>query len=328
MTERTTRVVIPILAATAAVLLVSCTAARTSAGTLPGMMPTHGTARTAEWAAIVGDLDAAIGDRDGSPCHRGEPSCLDAVIAEMEFRLDELGCDHRAPFAFTYLEMTRGVAAEAPSFEDPALLSVIDARFAQQYFDAVDNWEAGRVEDVPAAWQLAFATADNGEASAAADLVLGMNAHISRDLAYTVAQVVESADDIDSETDDYLRVNDVIGSVKDPVLQGATERFDPNLFLLDQAFGGERTPDPVELIALWRSRSFDLGLQLGTATTEVQQRTIEAEIERTSAAGASIVIAADTAQRGGSLDDLETSARFRALDPIARDDYCAARLDR
>jgi hypothetical protein len=291
------------------------------------MMPTHGTARTAEWAAIVGDLDAAIDDRDASPCHRGEPSCLDAVIAEMEFRLDELGCDHRAPFAFTYLEMTRGVAAAAPSFEDPALLSVIDARFAQQYFDAFDNWEAGRVEDVPAAWQLTFATAGNGEASAAADLVLGMNAHISRDLAYTVAQVVESADDIDSETDDYLRVNDVIGNVKDPVLQGATERFDPNLFLLDQAFDGERAPDPVELITLWRSRSFDLGLQLGTAATEAQRTTIEAEIERTSAAGASIVIAADTAQRGGSLDDLEIRESFRSLDPIGRDNYCAARLD-
>jgi hypothetical protein len=327
MTEGTTRVAWPMLVATAA-LLVSCATATNSGGTLPGMTPTHGTARTAEWAAIVDDLDVAIGDPDGSPCHRGEPSCLAAVIAEMEFRLDELGCDHRAPFAFTYLEMTRGVAAAAPSFEDPALLSVIDARFAQQYFDAVDNWDAGRVEDVPAAWQLAFATADNGEASAAADLVLGMNAHISRDLAYTVAQVVESADDIDGETDDYLRINDVIGSVSDSVLRGASERFDPNLFLLDEAFAGVRAPDPVELIALWRSRSFDLGLQLGTATTEAEQDAIEAEIESTSAAGASIVVAADTAQRRGSLDDLEISERFMALDPIERDAYCTARLDR
>lgn len=322
-----TRAAWPMLAA-AAVLLVSCATATSSGGTLPGMTPTHGTARTTEWAAIVADLDDAIDDPDASPCHRGEPSCLAAVVAEMEFRLRELGCDHRAPFAFTYLEMTRGVAAAAPSFEDPALLSVIDARFAQQYFDAVDNWDAGRLEDVSAAWQLAFATADNGQASAAADLVLGMNAHISRDLAYTVAEVVESADDIDSETDDYLRINDVIGSVTDSVLRGAAERFDPNLFLLDQAFAGERGPDPVELIALWRSRSFELGLQLGTANTATQRATVEAEIERTAAAGASIVVVADTAQRRGALDDLEISERFMALDPLERDAYCAARLDR
>jgi hypothetical protein len=327
MTERPAHLVLPLLAATAAVVLVSCTSASTSRETFPGLTPTHGVARTAEWAAIVADLDVSVNDREASPCHRGEPACFDAVIAEMEVRLAALGCDHRAPFGFTYLEMTRGVAAAVPSFEDPALLSLIDARFAQQYFDAVDNWDVGRIDDVPAAWQLAFAAADNGEASAAADLVMGMNAHISRDLAYAVALVVESADNIDGETDDYLRVNNVISNVKDSVLEGATERFDPNLFLLDEAFDGVSAPDPVELITLWRSRAFDLGLQLGTATTEDQRSRIEAEIERTSTAGASIVMAADTAQRGGSLDNLETGLSFRALDPIERDSYCAARLD-
>ena len=307
----------------AAVALVSCAGGASEDAALPGLTPTAGTPRTAEWAAILDGLDEPFGDRTASPCHRGEPACFDAVIGEMQARLDALGCDHRAPFAFTYFEMTRGVAAQAPAFEDPALLSVIDARFAQQYFDAFDNWTAGRTADVPAAWKLAFATAEDGEASAAADLILGMNAHISRDLAYAVAQVIGSADDLEEEPVDYVKINDVIGEVKDTVLDGATARFDPNLFLLDQDLGTQQAPDPVELISLWRSRAFDLGRQLATASTDEERRSVEAQIERESAAGAGIILAADVSQRGGGLDDVPIAGSFRALGPDERDSYCA-----
>ena len=311
----------------AAAALASCTAGGPSEdAVLPGLTPAPGTPRTAQWAAIVDDLGAPVGDRAATPCHRGEPSCFDAVIGEMEARLDALGCDHRAPFAFTYLEMTRGVAARAPTFEEPALLSVIDARFAQQYFDAFDNWAAGRTADVPAAWQLAFATAEGGEATAAADLILGMNAHISRDLAYAVAEVIGSADDLDEEPIDYVKINDVIGEVKDTVLDGATARFDPNLFLLDQDLGTQQAPDPVELISQWRSRAFDLGRELAAASTEEERRSVEAQIERESAAGAGIVLAADASQRGGGLDGLPIVGSFVALGPDERDSYCAAQL--
>lgn len=307
----------------AAIVLASCAAGSPEDAALPGLSPAPGTPRTAQWAAIVDDLGAPIDDSDASPCHRGEPTCFDAVIAEMQARLDALGCDHRAPFAFTYLEMTKGVAAQAPDFEDPALLSVIDARFAQQYFDAIDNWTAGRTADVPAAWQLAFATAETGEASAAADLILGMNAHISRDLAYAVAQVIGSTDDLDEEPVDYTKINEVIGEVKDTVLEGATDRFDPNLFLLDQDLGTDETPDPVALISLWRSRAFDLGRDLANAPTEDDLHAVETQIERESAAGASIILAADGAQRGGALGDLPIAGGFMALGPDDRDSYCA-----
>jgi hypothetical protein len=307
----------------ATVVLVSCAGGSSENAALPGLTPAPGTPRTAQWSALVDDLGAPIDDRDASPCHRGEPACFDAVIAEMQVRLDELGCDHRAPFAFTYLEMTKGVAAQAPTFEDPALLSVIDARFAQQYFDAIDNWTAGRTADVPAAWQLAFATAETGEATAAADLILGMNAHISRDLAYAVAQVIGSTDDLDEEPVDYTKINEVIGEVKDTVLAGATERFDPNLFLLDQDLGTESAPDPVALISQWRSRAFDLGIDLANASTAEELRAAETRIERESAAGASIILAADGAQRSGALDDLPLAGGFIALGPAERDSYCA-----
>lgn len=44
-----------------------------------------------------------------------------------------------ALFAFTYLEMTRGVDHEVALFDD--------ARFAQRSFDAFDNWHADGMAD-------------------------------------------------------------------------------------------------------------------------------------------------------------------------------------
>ena len=309
----------------AALLFVSCGSDTTAGSSLPGLTPTPGTPVTAAWGEIVASLDAPITDSNATPCHRGEPACLNAVVAEMEARLAALPCAHTAPFAFTYLEMTRGVAQEAASFDDAALISIVDARFAQQYFDAFDNWHAGRVEQVPAAWQLAFATADREQSSAALDLILGMNAHISRDLAYIVANAVANDPNLREQPDDYLRVNDVIASVKSPMLANAADRFDPGLFLLDTELTVEGAPDPLTLISDWRAFSFDLGLRLATAETTEEREAVIAEIERTSAGAAAVLIAAEradgTAELAGAIAGVSVGdATF--LDATERRAFC------
>lgn len=293
--------------------------------TPPGLAPAQGTALTAEWAEIAAGLNVSITDTTATPCHRGEPRCLAAVVTEMEARLEARPCAHTSPFAFTYLEMTRGVANEVASFDDAALISVVDARFAQQYFDAFDNWQLGRIEDVPAAWQMAFATADRQQSSAALDLILGMNAHISRDLAYIVATAVASDPNLREQPDDYLRVNDVIAQVKSPMLANAADRFDPNLFLLDTDLTAQGAPDPVTLIADWRTFSFDLGRRLALAETSAQTDAVIAEIERTSTAAAAVLITAEgaegTAELAGAVAGLpQGDALF--LDAAGRRNFC------
>ena len=310
-----------------AALAAGCAAAPDdTVGALPGLDPAPGEPRTAEWAAIVPTLDAPFGDPDGGPCHRGEPVCLDAVIAEMAVRLDSLGCDHTAPFAFTYFRMTMGVDDALGEFDDPALLSVIDARFAQQYFDAFDNFFGGNPDEVPAAWQLAFATAARAESTAAVDLLLGMNAHISRDLAYIVAELVADAPDFGggtaAEPEDYAFVNEVIADVKSPMLAAAADRFDPALILLDTELDG--VPDPAELIGRWRSESFALGVRLARAETPEQARLVEAEIERTAAAAAGVLVAAEAVDLAGSVAGavVPDSDAPEPLAPQARRAYC------
>lgn len=270
---------------------------------------------TAEWREIQGLEPGIVADSNNS-CQAGRIECLDVVIGEMQARFDRAPCAHTAPFAFTYLETTRGVrqaVAEPDFFHDPPFVSQLDGLFARLYFDAFDNWTAGRRDHVPAAWQIAFQAAEEGRTSAAADVFLGMNAHISRDLAYAVAEVVGAQPDLLEDPTDYLLINEVIASVQEPLLVGASARFDPSLDELASLIPSEAGVTSVELIAQWRQQSLDLGRQLAEAGSPEAAMSVAAEIERTAVAGAVLILNADSSL------PVEDS-------PLDRDSYCEARL--
>lgn len=262
---------------------------------------------TAEWAAAVDGLTAGLDPRSANACRAGRPDCLDAVVGEMDARLGRLECGHAAPFAFTYLQMTRGVEDRLDDpdfFADPRMLAQLDALFAQLYFDAFDNWVAGRHDDVPGAWQMAFAAADGQTASAAADLLLGMNADISRDLAYTVALVLEAAPEMTADPADFTLVNRVIAEVRGPLLIAAADRFDPTLADLEADLAPDPDLDAAALIGLWRERAFDFGRQLAEAPTTAERRAVEAEIERAAVASAAAILNGDAVfERGLPADE-------------------------
>lgn len=268
-----------------------------------------GTPATAAWGDVAG-LVPGIDPDSANPCQAGRLECLDLVVAEMEARLELHPCEHTAPFAFTYLEMTRDVrrrVAEPDFFVAPSVMAQLDTLFARLYFEASDNWSSGRRDEVPGAWQLAFQAAEGGRTSAAADVFLGMNAHISRDLAYAVAQVIEA--DLLEDPTDYLLVNEVIAAVEEPMLIGSAARFDPGLAELASLIPADTGVTSVDLIARWRMQAFELGQRLATADTGEERAAIEAEIERNAVAGAVMILNADSAF---SVDDTQ----------FDRDEYC------
>ena len=281
---------------------------------VPGFGPgpvSPGTPVTSAWGEVAG-LVPGIDPDSANDCQAGRVTCLVVVVEEMDARLEQLGCDHTAPFAFTYLETTRGVSrrvAEPDFFVEPAVVAQLDALFARLYFDAIDNWEAGRHDDVPAAWRIAFQAADEGRTSAAADIFLGMNAHITRDLAYAVAQVVGADTGMLSDGTDYLLVNDIIAEVQEPLLADASERYDPRLSDLASLVPPEAGVTSVELIDRWRRQSFDLGLRLAAARSAEESAAIAAEIERNAVAGAVLILNADS------------SVPVEGP-PLDRDEYC------
>jgi hypothetical protein len=271
----------------------------------------HGEPRTDRWRDIAG-LHAGVDASSDNECERGDGSCLDAVVDEMAARLAAIGCAHAGPFALTYLEMTRGVqrrVQEPDFFRSPAGTANFDALFAQAYFDAFDNWTSGSRDHVPGAWLMAFEAADGGATSAAADLLLGMNAHIARDLPYVVAAAIEANPALADAPEDFTKVNDVIAEVKTPMLLAVASRFDPMIESLDQPVPALARSAPVDLIATWRNHAFELGRQLALASA-ADRPGIAATIEREAVATAAVILNADA-----------TSTLERTAD---RDAYCAA----
>jgi hypothetical protein len=275
---------------------------------------TPATPVTPAWAEFA-DFEPGIVANSQNPCEAGSVECLDVVVGEMEARLGQRPCAHTSPFAFTYLETTRDVrrrVAQPDFFVEPPVISQLDAIFARLYFDAFDNWKADRTDEVPGAWQIAFQAADEGRTSAAADVFLGMNAHISRDLAYAVALVASAEPGMLEDPTDYLLVNEIIAEVQGPMLAGASERFDPRLAELTSLLPAEAEVSSVELIAQWRDRSFELGSRLANAGSDEERTAVAAEIERNAVAGAVMILNADSSLKVDG-------------PPLNRDEYCESR---
>jgi hypothetical protein len=148
----------------------------------------------------------------------------------------DASCDHRAVFALTYLrtteEFARTINQEPDTFSDIPWITHEDAVFAQLYFNAYDDYVAGR--SVPLAWKIAFDNADNPNIEGMGDLLLGMNAHINRDLPYTLAHVGLLKPDGSTRKLDHDKVNQFLDRVIDPLQIELARLYDP-IFTIEDA---------------------------------------------------------------------------------------------
>ena len=164
-------------------------------------------------------------------CKNGAPSCPDRVIKEMTDRWRPLdaSCSHSAVFALTYLrttqEFARTIQNDPSTFTDDPWIRHEDAIFAQYYFKAWDDYHGGR--SVPLAWKIAFDNAGNPNIEGMGDLLLGMNAHINRDLPYTLAAVGLLHPDGSTRKPDHDAVNQFLDRVIDPLQVELAQRYDP-----------------------------------------------------------------------------------------------------
>jgi len=234
------------------------------------------------------------------------------VIREMYRRwqpLDE-SCDHRGVFALTYLRTTeeflRTVEGDPSFFSDLPWVNHLDAVFAELYFRAYDAWESGGA--VPPAWRIAFETAASPDEQGTGDLLLGMNAHINRDLPFTLAHVGLVRDDGGSRKPDHDKVNQFLDRVIDPLQIELARLYDP-LFGYEDA-----EPSPLDEIgALQMVRSFRENAwrnaeRLLNARTDAERAQVAASIEAEAEATARMIQAANTVPGYGP----------------SRDAYCAS----
>jgi hypothetical protein len=247
-------------------------------------------------------------------CVAGRLACVDAVIRTLDRQVDRLArsCDHDVVFGLSYLRTTeeyRRATTTPGFFEDPAFVNHEDAVFARLYLDAYEAWHAGRREEVPRAWAIAFDAADERALPASGNLLLGINAHVSRDLPHTLAAIGIVAPDGTSRKRDHDAVNRFLNRVTVPLIAEIAHRFDPSVDDTALPWALDATV-LFQTIASWREGAWRNAELLVSAPTPAARRLVEAEIEAQAAAQAA------TLRSTLAVSGLGGSA--------ARDAWCAA----
>lgn len=268
-----------------------------------------------DWSSLLPGLTDAYVPSSANDCVAGRPSCVQAAIREMRRRFEPLGttCHHDAVFALAYLRTTQTYqwASEQPGFfADVAWLNHYDAVFAKYYFRAVDDYVAGRRTSVPAAWLVAFDAARDRRVTGSGSLLLGMNAHVNRDLPFVLAAIGLVAPDGTNRKTDHDKVNQFLNLVLEPLLSEIAARFDPHVINVRTPFGTGYTA-LFQLLALWREVAWRNAELLVSAPTELARSLVAQEIETTAALEAQSLAAANA-----YLPLLTSSG--------ARDAYCTA----
>jgi hypothetical protein len=214
-------------------------------------------------------------------CRHPSPRCIDVQIRRMRRLQAQLGCDHRAVFTTTYLELTRTlrqVLRESPRFfRYPRYLFVEDALFANVYFNTVRNDRRGR--RVPEAWRIAFDTARSGDANAGQDMLLGINAHVQNDMPFVLAALGLRTRSGDSRKVDHDRMNDVLDRAYERVVGEVAARYDPLLYTTNASWNPVDDTGGMELVKGWRERVWRNAERLVNARSEDERRRVADDIE-------------------------------------------------
>jgi Family of unknown function (DUF5995) len=235
------------------------------------------------WSALLPGLTMEYQPDSENLCSAGRTRCVDAVVREMQRRFDPLAtsCDHNAIFLLVYLRVTqeyRRTVADPTFFQETNFVNHEDAVFARAYFDAYDAWHAGNRGAVPGAWAAAFQAAADRSVTSSGDLLLGINAHVQRDLPFVLAAIGLVKPDGSSRKRDHDKVNEILNRAYDDVYAEIAARFD-NTFDDTQAPGTADDFTLFQTLVAWREVAWRNAERLVTAPTPAARALVAASIE-------------------------------------------------
>jgi len=244
-----------------------------------------------DWAQLLPSLVAEYDPTSENDCVAGRPQCLDVILTEMrrEFQPLAESCSHNAPFALAYWRITEGYghAREKPDqengsdqfvFQDVPFFNHVVAVFASYYLSAYENWTKGKRHLVPEAWLIPFDAAAEKQVSGTGNLLMGVNAHVNRDLAFVMAAVGLVRPDGSSVKDDFTKVDELLNAMVAPLLAEEAARFDPGISGGSSPLGAEYTLNS-ELIASWREQAWRNAEALVSAPTPAARAQVALSIE-------------------------------------------------
>ncbi len=204
------------------------------------------------WAELTPGLTSGFDATSANDCKSGKIKCVDAVIREMTRRFDPqaASCDHDALFALAYLRTTeeyRRSAVEPGFYDDVAFVNFEDAVFARYYFEAYDAWHAGNTAATPPAWRLALQAADDKTVNGSTSILLGISAHINRDLPFVLWEIGLVKPDGTSRKPDHDKVNEFLNRVS--LYPEANRRFDSTI-------NPNAAPGGIQAVIAWREEAW------------------------------------------------------------------------
>jgi hypothetical protein len=248
-------------------------------------------------------------------CVAGRANCLNGTLKEQSRIADDTAssCSHNAIFARAYVRMTQlyGYTRDIPGYyQDVPYFNHVDAVFARYYTDAYYNWKNGDRASVPQAWLTAFDAAANKKVSGSGDLLLGMNAHINRDLPYVMAAAGLVAPDGSSRKPDYDAVEAWLYDATAPLIAEFAARFDPSMDDAGDPFGISNW-SLFQVVSAWRENAWRNAEALVSAPTPAARALVAANIE---------------SQANATAASIKSSMAYLPLlsSTTARDAFCAA----
>jgi hypothetical protein len=266
------------------------------------------------WSSyLAGWTDEYVPTSDND-CVAGRSSCLKATLKEQSRIADDTAstCSHNAIFSRAYVRMTQlyGYTRDIPGYyQDVQYFNHVDAVFAKYYTDAYYNWKSGNRAAVPQSWLVALDAGANRTVSGSGDLLLGMNAHINRDLAYVMAASGLVAPDGSTRKVDYDAVEAWLYDATAPLIAEFAQRFDPSIDDSSDPYGISSWT-LFQMVSDWRENAWRNAEALVSAPTAADRAVVAANIE---------------AQANSIAQGILTSQAYAPplTSTTARDSYCA-----
>ena len=240
------------------------------------------------WTALLPPLPGTPNDPQPGPvpyCEKPTVGCIDTEIDRLTALRDELGCDHRAVFATTYLELTRELRRTLDT--DPGLirdrdyLYTEDALFADIYFDTFHAFETGG--PVAPAWRIAFQQAASGQITGAQEMLLGINAHVQNDMPFLIAALGVREPDGTTRKPDHDAVNEVLNRAYEPVVTAIRQRYDPSIGVTNPDLVPADDIGGLEMVRVWRELVWRNAERLLNAKTDAARQLVANQIETNAA---------------------------------------------
>lgn len=198
--------------------------------------------------------------------------------------------DRRAVFVSPYLQVSQELQRRIENhyFQDSAWVTRYLLIFANLYRQALAAYE-NRGGALSKAWQIALNTSASGTGLVIQDLLLGMNAHINRDLPFALLEV-----GLDPQRNlryrDHAAVTAILRALTDEVQARIAAMYASGLGALDSLLGrlDERVTSFDMQVA--REHAWNMGVALTNARTDAERQLLAGAIENQAAVIARLIL--------------------------------------